>query len=270
MEKSHLFSINFHLFSTGGEVRMLQIALCDNDIRELESVYALAKEYASDHPDLDISLRRFQSSYDLLESIEARGHYDIYLLDILMPHTNGIEAGQIIRRSNTSSVILYLTSSPDFALDSYSVKAQAYLLKPVRKEKLFEALDDAAERLMVERARHFLVRVKNSTEAIPYSRLIYVEYYKHRLICHLTNGRNVETNMFREPFEQIVKPLQSDSRFVKISSSFLVNMQYIRAVTPKSFVMNTPDKHTELTITRGYAHARQTYFDYMLETEDRS
>lgn len=247
---------------------MLQIALCDNDIMELESVYTLVKEYASGQPDLDISLRRFQSSYDLLESVEARGHYDIYLLDILMPHKDGIETGQIIRRTNNTSVIIYLTSSPDFALDSYSVKAQSYLLKPVQQEKLFDALDDATNRLTIERTRHFLVRVKSSTEVIPFSQLTYVEYYKHRLICHLHSGRSIETNMYREPFEKIVQPLLDDRRFVKISASFLVNMQYIRAVTPKSFIMDIPSAHTELTITRGYSEARQTYIDYMLERGD--
>ena len=74
--------------------------------------------------------------------------------------------------------------------------------------------------------------------------------------------------MYREPFEKIVQPLLDDRRFVKISASFLVNMQYIRAVTPKSFIMDIPSAHTELTITRGYSEARQTYIDYMLERGD--
>ena len=72
---------------------MLQIAICDDNIQELERTYAMVERYREQKPELDIALRKFQSSYDLLEALDARGRFDVYLLDILMPHINGIEAG---------------------------------------------------------------------------------------------------------------------------------------------------------------------------------
>ena len=51
---------------------------------------------------LPSGMRKFQSSYDLLEAIDARGRFDLYLLDILMPEVNGIEAGAAIRHAEIS------------------------------------------------------------------------------------------------------------------------------------------------------------------------
>lgn len=69
--------------------------------------------------------------------------FDIYLLDIVMPDMNGIELGRQIRQTHRDGSILYLTSSPDFALESYQAKAYSYLLKPVNQDELLAALDNA-------------------------------------------------------------------------------------------------------------------------------
>ena len=62
-----------------------------------------------------------------------------------MPALNGIELGREIRGFDRASSVIFLTSSPEFALDSYSVKASDYIVKPASKERLFMALDDTDE-----------------------------------------------------------------------------------------------------------------------------
>ncbi|WP_159456353.1 hypothetical protein [Intestinibacillus massiliensis] len=52
---------------------MVQIALCDNNIQELEWIGRLVSGYLAGRPELDGSLRRFQSAYDLMDCIRKRG-----------------------------------------------------------------------------------------------------------------------------------------------------------------------------------------------------
>ena len=66
---------------------------------------------------------------EFLEAFEE--HYDIYLLDVVMPGLNGIELAKEIRSSDKAADIIFLTSSPEFAVESYTVKASNYLVKPV-------------------------------------------------------------------------------------------------------------------------------------------
>ena len=53
----------------------------------------------------------FDSSYDLLEALEKSGGYDLYLLDIIMPHMSGIELAKKIRERGERSKLLFLTTS---------------------------------------------------------------------------------------------------------------------------------------------------------------
>lgn len=55
---------------------------------------------------------------------------DIILLDIVMPLLNGMDTARELRAQDTAVKIIFLTSSPEFALESYEVRAQDYLLKP--------------------------------------------------------------------------------------------------------------------------------------------
>ena len=69
-------------------------------------------------------------------------NYDVLLLDIIMPGLNGIGAAREIRENDRSIPIIFLTSSPEFAVESYRVRAFDYLLKPVNGEELFRSLDN--------------------------------------------------------------------------------------------------------------------------------
>lgn len=241
---------------------MLHIAICDDEIQELERIYAMVKRYCDQKPELDIALRKFQSSYDLLEALDARVRFDVYLLDILMPNVNGIEAGVAIREKDSTAILIYLTSSPDFALASYQVEAQGYLLKPFSEQELYQNLNKAIERLEAEDAKRMRVHTDRGIEAIPFCRLVYVEAYNRRLYCHLTDEKIVMSLTQRERFEETIKPLCADGRFVQTTASFIVNMQHIRYVVKKGFVMVDG---TEVPISRAFSKARKIYLDYLLE-----
>lgn len=241
---------------------MLQIAICDDDIQELERTCAMVEHYREQKPELDIALRKFQSSYDLLEALDARGRFDLYLLDILMPNINGIEAGAAIRQKDSAAILIYLTSSPDFALDSYQVEAQGYLLKPFSEQALFQSLDKAVVRLDAEDAKRLRVHTEKGMEAIPFCKLAYVETYNRRLYCHLTDGSTVESLTLRSRFEEVTLPLYGDGRFVQTAVAFIVNMQHVRSVVTKGFVMSDG---TQVPISRAFSKARNTYLEYLLE-----
>ena len=80
--------------------------------------------------------------------LDAARHerFTLYLLDIMMPGLNGMDAAREIRGFDKAADIIFLTSSPGFAYDSYSVKALEYLLKPIDEEKLERAISDVMQR----------------------------------------------------------------------------------------------------------------------------
>lgn len=242
---------------------MIQITICDDQMSELEHTYSMVQEYHHLHPEFNISLHKFQSGCELLESLRVQNSYHIYLLDILMPDVDGIKVGAAIRRSDSTAVIIYLTSSPDYALQSYQVDAGGYLLKPFDKKDLFATLDKVLAKLDVEDQNRLVLQTsRDGIETIPYSHLLYLEYYQHRLIAHTTKDKTIESIYYRKSFQELTASL-SDSRFVKVTASKIVNMQHIRNISSKEVRLSNEEN---VVISRQYSTiARKTFMHYLLE-----
>jgi len=105
---------------------MLQIALCDDNTNDLSTMIHLLDEYKSS-----------KQRIELTSALDKGKQFDIYCLDIMMPGFTGIDLANEIRGSDKTAPILFFTSSAEFALESYSVRAADYVLKPVSKENSF-------------------------------------------------------------------------------------------------------------------------------------
>jgi len=70
----------------------MKIAVCDDDKQELLQINRLVDEYVScGFAEGKIEVHGFESSIKLLDQMESNQHFDIFLLDIIIPGLNGIE-----------------------------------------------------------------------------------------------------------------------------------------------------------------------------------
>ena len=134
---------------------MIQIAICDDDAGELEKAGALLETYCGLHRDADMVCRRFSSGAELLACVNTGVLFDIYLLDILMPGLTGIEVGAAIRETDRDAAIVFLSSSDEFGVTSYRVRAYDYLIKPVEEANLFPTLDELLKQIAARRINTF-------------------------------------------------------------------------------------------------------------------
>ena len=112
---------------------------------------------------------------ELLADIEAGVRFDVLFLDVLMPGINGINAAREIRRYDTAVQIIFVTSSSEFAVQSYVVGAYYYQLKPIWKDSFFR-LTDAVLAECRKRTQHSLIlRCKNGVTRITLDSLEYCE-----------------------------------------------------------------------------------------------
>ncbi|MBR6939379.1 MAG: helix-turn-helix domain-containing protein [Clostridia bacterium] len=69
-------------------------------------------------------------------------HFDVIFMDIDLDYTNGIDLADQILAKYPHANIIYVTSYPEYALDSYRTKASTFLMKPVGTEMLKDALQN--------------------------------------------------------------------------------------------------------------------------------
>lgn len=73
----------------------------------------------------------------------AREEPEILLLDIRMPGLNGLDLAARLRDMPRPPAILFCTAYDHYAREAFGVRAAGYLLKPVRRADLLQALEDA-------------------------------------------------------------------------------------------------------------------------------
>lgn len=203
----------------------MKIAICDDDREEIKRISSILKCYNKE--------RKIQLEYNIfsggveLSSVAQRENYNIYILDIIMPVLNGIDLAREIREFDKVSPIIFLTSSPEFAVESYSVKAADYLVKPIDKERLFCALDDILEQRETEQDKFIIVKSDDGLRKVFLSNLMYAEVYERKIIYYLKNAEKLETT---GKFSAVCDTVLKNSEFILPHRSFLVNMNFISAI----------------------------------------
>ncbi len=70
---------------------------------------------------------------------------DVLLMDIRMPGMDGLEAAQHIAHMDNPPAVIFCTAYDEYAINAFEVQAIGYVLKPVRKQQLFDALKRARQ-----------------------------------------------------------------------------------------------------------------------------
>lgn len=214
----------------GGGVMALRIAFCDDEATQLALTDALLREYGLLHPELALRAFPFSSGAALLEQLRTGDLFDIYLLDVIMPGENGIELGLKIREIDQGGRIIYLSSSPDFAVDSYLPKASSYLLKPVDWDLLFRTLDFITENWLQEHQSFVTVKTRGGLQRLPIRSIVYGELVGRCIQYHLADGSAIEGTSLRGSFRDAAAPLLAHDRFALCSASFFVNLSFVEMI----------------------------------------
>lgn len=241
----------------------MRIVICDDNADELMQTEQLLTRYRESNAELKFELEQYTDAAALYHKVQEEEPADIYILDIIMLEKSGIDIGTQIRRVSEESVIIYITSSDDFALEAYGVRAIRYLLKPVSEEQFFEALDYALSLIKAETDRIYPVKTKDGLVAVPYSKIEYIENYSRVLNIWLTDGENIKSIFIRKSFNEEIKEIIEDRRFLLVHKSFLINMEYVRKITQGSILMES-GKNIPVSKTR-IADVRKEYLLFASE-----
>lgn len=213
---------------------MIHIAICDDSKQERQILAALFKRYQELHA-TPLQIHIFQNGFSLLDAIDQGKRFDITILDILMPGENGIEIARNIRASGTDTEIIFLTSSPEYAVDSYEVKAQNYLLKPVTEEKFFASIDSILAELDEKDTASFIIyTTEKQYSRIRVSSLVYGEVTHRTITLHLADQTMISAVMTFTEFQDILKAYPD---FIYPHRSYAVNMNYIQYVTKSDIIL---------------------------------
>lgn len=211
----------------------MYIAICDDNVQNLNIIEDMISRYASDH-DLLIRYKSFSNPEEMLIAAQSE-RFTHYFLDVVMPGMDGITAAQEIRSGDPEAIFVFLTSFQEYAYQSYSVKAYDYLLKPLDETKMFSLLAELAAHENPP-AAYMCIRSGRSLFRVSFAHLAYLEVNRKRLYFQMTDGRVLEVP---GTLAEIEGELLSRREFIKIHRSYIVNLNHVSALSQNSCIMQS-------------------------------
>lgn len=215
----------------------MHIALCDDEKAFHKTIIEMIGLYKQTKPNCSLMISSFYSGKELLNYVDEYGGFDIYILDCIMPNMDGIELGTALRNRNDQGLFIYLTTSPDFALDSYRVDAFDYLLKPVDKELFFKSLDKAFSYFSKIRQDIITVKTADGIRIIPISDIRYAERTGKQIYYYLSDDSIISSITFNGSFKDAVSQLLSHNGLILVGASFVVNLAHVTQITKQEMIM---------------------------------
>jgi two-component system, LytTR family, response regulator AlgR len=167
-------------------------------------------------------------------ALVAKHRPDVVLLDIRMPGMDGIETARHLATLAEPPAVIFTTAYDAFAVQAFDAQAVGYLLKPVRGERLAEALRRAARPTRPQLAAlsgaggaprpRIAAKLGGALRLIPVDTIRYFQAeQKYITVCH-AGGVDLIDESLRE--------LETEFResFVRIHRNALVALQYLAAM----------------------------------------
>ncbi|TKT89524.1 response regulator transcription factor [Dyadobacter frigoris] len=201
----------------------------------------------------------YANGIEALQAIHSQP-IDLIILDIQMPHLNGMELARVINQNSTTPIakIIFTTAYNQFALEAFKVNALDYLLKPfgydaflnaaLRVKNYFELLngntvlpDESTENCMFVKADYKLVRVD-------FDSVLYLESVKDNVKIHLTPP--LKPIITLSSLKSIEDKLPA-SRFLRLHRSFIISLSKVDSISKNAVHIGT----TEIAVGELYKDA---------------
>ena len=235
---------------------MLHLAVCDDRTEDRERLCRLLEEYGQ-HNNLELSVDQWSTGEDFLHAF-VPGRYQLLFLDIYMKQINGVETARTLREKDENCAIVFVTTSPEHAVDGFNVNALHYLLKPITAAQL-DTVFQRLTRLQKKEPAYITVRSQRLEVRCNVDEIVFAEIYDKLCLIH-TKTKTIQTYT---PLDEIERQIPG-GLFLRCHRSYLVNMSYITRMEDTQFTVH--DQHLIPIRKNDRQTLKQRYLDYLFAT----
>ena len=225
----------------------LRVLVVDDEQPVLdELVWLLSRD-----PSVDV-VRSTTSGTKALRILEE-AEIDLVFLDIAMPGLSGVEIARLVRRFERRPLVVFVTAHDEHAVEAFEMNAVDYLLKPLREERVREAVrralaqPEAPAPTPDERIR---IELAGVTRFVQRSTVTDVEAQGDYVRLHTLDGGS---HLVRTTLSQVADEW-ADHGFVRVHRSHVVALHHVREVRQRggrtTLVLPSGDRVLEVDVAR--------------------
>jgi DNA-binding LytR/AlgR family response regulator len=162
---------------------------------------------------------------------------DLVFLDIDMPNMNGID---LYKQLKQNTVVIFITSRADYAVEGFNLNALDYLLKPFTFERFAQAAEKARDYFSQfntqKISEHIFVRADYSLQKVTLADVLYIEALDDYLKIYLNQQKTIVARMTMKALSEKLPATD----FMRVHRSFIVPIKKIEALRNK--ILHIGDK----------------------------
>jgi two-component system LytT family response regulator len=216
---------------------------------EPQAVDLLKSFLAEEFPKIEIVANFDKIS--LAANFIKNGEIDFIFLDVQLSGELGIDIAQYLSKEEFNFEIIFTTAYSGFALEAFALSAIDYLLKPLKRERLIEAVNRVLKRKSVSHDQLKLLSeltktekiekiiIKNNDGKFPLNidEICYLKADNVYTEFHLVNSKRIIVSKPLKDYESLI----SSANFIKPHRSYLINSTKIVLIQGTSIIMNNND-----------------------------
>ena len=235
----------------------MNIAIIDDIASDAEQLKRIITSYFENRQ-IPTEIRYFSSAEAFFDDYRP-GNFQILFLDIYMDGITGMEAARRIRNQSDDCILVFVTTSSEFAVESYDVNAAYYLLKPFQPEKLCQILDSFRLKEALH-ARYIEIISDRVPVRVPLHSILYADTFRNAVCLH-TDAGPLRSYLTFHKFEDQIRDCHN---FLSCYRGCMVNMDRIQEATDDGFLL---DNGETVQIRKGGSAAiRKAYLQYLFSS----
>lgn len=214
---------------------MLRVAMAEDSTADRKQLCQYLERFSRESGE-KVQVTAYADGMALLE--QYRPAYDLVLLDIEMPHLDGMDTARELRKLDARVLLMFITNMAQYALKGYEVDALDYVLKPVSYYAFAMKLRRVLRILREQSRQDLMLPFDGALRRVPVSSVLYVEVRDHKLCYHTYDGDSLVTGSMRAAEQSL-----AGQSFARCNNCYLVNLKHVQRVTQEEvWVEQTPLK----------------------------
>ena len=216
----------------------LRIAIVDDLLEDRDKLEKAIRLWAVKQKHTSTDLKTYTKGEEILQEYEP-GMFSLVFMDIVMGGLTGIETAGRLREMDTDLLIIFLTTSREFAFDAFPIHPFDYLIKPCEQEKIEQVLREAV-RVLNAGNTTVSIRTAHNAVDVPLQKITAVLSHGHVIEVWLTDRTMVESRM---TFREVEKVLTEYPQFLTCNRGVIVNMDHVESMKGGTVKMKTGDQY---------------------------
>lgn len=201
---------------------MVTFAIVDDDEPARARLTGFVARYAQEHAE-PVETKEFSNAVDLLHHYKPQ--YDVIFLDIEMAKVDGVKAAHVIRETDPTTILIFVTNMAQLAIKGYEVEALDFIVKPIDYGSFEMVMHRAMRRMEHRRNATLSLTTRGVTRIVLLDHIGYVEVRNHYITYHTTEGDITVKGTLAQAEEALAQ-----GNFMRCNRWYLVNIDKVTGI----------------------------------------